>query len=195
MMEKRYYLNNVTDSVITITLSTKRVINGKTSLPLNNKDVAMFKELKAKRAGRVSALDGLRLSTIRIEDSSNYTKADAKPATNEEIKEQLEAQANEALENNPDVKDFVEGKTDEVPPGTTQITEEEAARLELEAKAQLEAAAAEGNKEDAKEEVKEDTETVLAKEEDEGQVDQGPVEEQTKDKTKSNKKSGLFNFI
>lgn len=195
MMEKRYYLNNVTDSVITITLSTKRVINGKTSLPLNNKDVAMFKELKAKRAGRVSALDGLRLSTIRIEDSSNYTKADAKTATNEEIKEQLEAQANEALENNPEVKDFVEGKTDEVPAGTTQITEEEAARLELEAKAQLEAAVAEGNKEDAKEEVKEDTETVLAKEEDHGQVDQGPVEEQTNDKTKSNKKSGLFNFI
>lgn len=195
MMEKRYYLNNVTDSVITITLSTKRVINGKTSLPLNNKDVAMFKELKAKRAGRVSALDGLRLSTIRIEDSSNYTKADAKPATNEEIKEQLEAQANKALENNPEVKDFVEGKTDEVPAGTTQITEEEAARLELEAKAQLEAAAAEGNKEDAKEEVKEDTETVLAKEDDHGQVDEGPVVEQTKDKTKSNKKSGLFNFI
>ena len=71
-MSDRYYLNNMTEGVITLTLSTNRAIEPMSSLPLNTKDITMFKVLKAKRAGKSSALDGLRLSKIRIEDDTNY---------------------------------------------------------------------------------------------------------------------------
>lgn len=197
MTNERYYLNNITDSVITIQLSTKRSILAKSSLPLNDKDVAMFKLLRAKRAGKMTVLDGLRLSKIPIEHDSNYSKKDKTiaKASESQAKKELEAQANAALTENANVADFVNGQTEEIPEGTTEISNETAEDLEAQAMAELEAAAAEGNKEDAKEEVKEETETVLAKEEDNGQVDQGTVVEQTNDKTKSNKKSGLFNFI
>ena len=111
-MEKRYYLNNMSDSVVTITLSTKRTIKAKSSLPLNSKDVQLFKELKAKRAGRLSAFNDLRLSTIRIEDDSNYNRPVDNTASEESIKARLEAEANELLEDNTEVKDFLDGKTD-----------------------------------------------------------------------------------
>lgn len=176
-MEKRYYLNNMSDSVVTITLSTKRTIKAKSSLPLNSKDVQIFKELKAKRAGRLSAFNDLRLSTIRIEDDSNYNKSVDNTSNEESIKAQLEAEANElldTLEDNTEVKDFLEGKTDKVPEGTTEITDEEAARLELEAKAQLEA---------------------KANDDKEGEAAEDSVVETNEKETKSNKKSGLFNFI
>ena len=184
-MEKRYYLNNMSDSVVTITLSTKRTIKAKSSLPLNSKDVQLFKEFKAKRAGRLSAFNDLRLSTIRIEDDSNYNRPVDNTDSEESIKAQLEAEANELLEDNTEVKDFLEGKTDEVPEGTTEITDEEAARLELEAKAQLEAKA----NDDKEGEAAEDSET------EKDEVTEDSVVETNEKETKSNKKSGLFNFI
>ena len=70
----RYYLNNFSDGPITIKLTTDRTIEAKTSLPLNEKDVAMVKALKAKLKGKHSILDNLRLSTIRIEDDTRFAK-------------------------------------------------------------------------------------------------------------------------
>ena len=73
----RYYLNNMTDEAIQITLTTHRIIYAKSSLPLNNKDVEIFKKLKRARKGKASQLDSLRLSKIRIEEDTNYTEKDA----------------------------------------------------------------------------------------------------------------------
>lgn len=77
-MQDRYYLNNMSDAEITIPLSAKRVIKPHTSLPLNNKDVAIFKEMKSKRKDRISRFDALRLSKIPLDRDSNHAKA--KPA-------------------------------------------------------------------------------------------------------------------
>ena len=71
-MSDRYYLNNMSNSVINLTLSTRRTIQPFTSLPLNTKDVAMFKAMKAARKGKPSMLDNVRLSKIKIEDDANY---------------------------------------------------------------------------------------------------------------------------
>lgn len=75
-MQDRYYLNNMSDAQVTITLSTKRVIEPHTSLPLNTKDVMVFKEMKAKRKGRISRFDSLRLSKIPLSKDSNYQALD-----------------------------------------------------------------------------------------------------------------------
>ena len=61
-MSDRYYLNNMSNGTIVIELSTRRTIEPMTSLPLNNTDVKMFKILRAKRSGRASMIDDLRLS-------------------------------------------------------------------------------------------------------------------------------------
>ena len=75
-MQDRYYLNNMSDAQVTITLSTKRVIEPHTSLSLNTKDVMVFKEMKAKRKGRISRFDSLRLSKIPLSKDSNYQALD-----------------------------------------------------------------------------------------------------------------------
>ena len=149
--EKTYYLNNFSDSPITIELTAKRTIPAKASFPMNNKDVQLFKEMKAKRSGRRSMLDDLCLSTIRIEEDTRY----AKVASNDEIKAELEAKAAEIAANagkpvevkantgDDKVDAFLNGETNEVPAGTTELSDEEAAKLELEAKAAEEAKKAE----------------------------------------------------
>lgn len=71
-MQDRYYLNNMSDAQVTINLSTKRVIEPHTSLPLNSKDVMMFKAMKAKRKDRISRFDSLKLSKIPLSEDSNY---------------------------------------------------------------------------------------------------------------------------
>ena len=71
-MQDRYYLNNMSDAQVTINLSTKRVIEPHTSLPLNSKDVMVFKAMKAKRKDRISRFDSLKLSKIPLSEDSNY---------------------------------------------------------------------------------------------------------------------------
>ena len=88
-MQDRYYLNNMSDAEITIPLSAKRVIKPHTSLPLNNKDVAIFKEMKSKRKDRISRFDALRLSKIPLDRDSNHAKA--KPAEAKEEKVETKA--------------------------------------------------------------------------------------------------------
>lgn len=103
-MEKRYYLNNTSDEVMSIKLTADRTIPAKTSLPLNNKDVEIFKKLRDARKGKHSKLDCLKLSTIKIEEDVNYTKEDKAAAEtsakeNEEaLKAQIELAAKEAEE-------------------------------------------------------------------------------------------------
>ena len=93
----RYYLNNTTDAVISIKLTANRTIPAKTSLPLNNKDVEIFKKLVAARKGKLGALEGIKLSTIRIEDDSRYTKRDAEIAKADaaKVEDELKKQAEE----------------------------------------------------------------------------------------------------
>ena len=88
-MSDRYYLNNMSNSVINLTLSTRRTIQPFTSLPLNTKDVVMFKAMKAARKGKPSMLDNVRLSKIRIEDDANYEvlTGKKKPEVAEEAKD------------------------------------------------------------------------------------------------------------
>lgn len=76
-MSDRYYLNNMSNGTIVIELSTRRTIEPMTSLPLNDTDVKMFKILRAKRAGRASMIDDLRLSKFKIEEDANYIAAHA----------------------------------------------------------------------------------------------------------------------
>ena len=111
---KKYYLNNVTEKAIIISLTAKRTIKPKTSFPLNNKDVVIYKELKRKRAGKPSLLDGLVLSTIKLENDANFINAkaakNAKPAKStkedgkakkeaeEKAKKELEEQAKKEVE-------------------------------------------------------------------------------------------------
>lgn len=99
---KKYYLNNVTEKAITISLTTKRTVKPRTSLSLNDKDVKIYKDLKHKRAGKPSLLDGLVLSTIKLEKDANFINAKAekpaKPATNNKNKKADEAKAKKELE-------------------------------------------------------------------------------------------------
>lgn len=90
-MSDRYYLNNMSNSVINLTLSTRRTIQPFTSLPLNTKDIVIFKAMKAARKGKSSMLDNVRLSKIRIEDDANYEvlTGKKKPEVIEEVKEDV----------------------------------------------------------------------------------------------------------
>lgn len=111
----RYYLNNMTDKELTINLSTNRTIKPLSSLPLNDKDVEIYQALKLARHGAKSQLDDLVFSTIPIEQDSRYI------------------QAMEANTGNEEVDNFLNGKSDKLPDGTTEINEEEALRLQKEA--------------------------------------------------------------
>ena len=90
-MQDRYYLNNMSDAQVTINLSTKRVIEPHTSLPLNSKDVMMFKAMKAKRKDRISRFDSLKLSKIPLSEDSNY-KALNNPVEEKPIEGEVEEQ-------------------------------------------------------------------------------------------------------
>lgn len=103
-MSDRYYLNNMSSSAINLTLSTKRVIQPYTSLPLNNKDVAMFKAMKAARRGKPSMLDNVRLSKIRIEDDANYTALTGRERPVEELKDAENKKEDKSKENKKDDK-------------------------------------------------------------------------------------------
>ena len=99
-MQDRYYLNNMSDAQVTINLSTKRVIEPHTSLPLNSKDVMMFKAMKAKRKDRTSRFDSLKLSKIPLSEDSNYkalnNPVEEKPVE-DEVKEQKVDQPQEPV--------------------------------------------------------------------------------------------------
>lgn len=90
-MQDRYYLNNMSDAQVTINLSTKRVIEPHTSLPLNSKDVMMFKAMKAKRKDRISRFDSLKLSKIPLSEDSNY-KALNNPVEEKPVEGKVEEQ-------------------------------------------------------------------------------------------------------
>lgn len=99
-MQDRYYLNNMSDAQVTINLSAKRVIEPHTSLPLNSKDVMMFKAMKAKRKDRTSRFDSLKLSKIPLSEDSNYkalnNPVEEKPVE-DEVKEQKVDQPQEPV--------------------------------------------------------------------------------------------------
>ena len=134
-MSERYYLNNMSNAAVTITLSAQRVIEPNSSLPLNNKDVMMFKVLRAKRAGKASMLDNLRLSKIRIEDSTNYVKAETKiePA---KVEEQKPAEPAKVEEQKPAKEEKSKNKKEdkhEDKEAAKNQSEEDKAKAELEA--------------------------------------------------------------
>lgn len=125
---KKYYLNNVTEKAITISLTAKRTVKPLTSLSLNDKDVKLYKDLKRKRAGKPSLLDGLVLSTIKLENDANFINAKATKTT----KPAKSANKNENPDNNK--KEAEEKAKKEL---------EEKAKKEAEEKAKLEAIAKE----------------------------------------------------
>ena len=122
MAEEKFYLNNYSETDITINLSANRVIKGHTSLPLNTTDLKLYKDLVKARKANLGLLANLRLSTIPIEQDSRYIK----PKTPEQLKAEAEAKA--------------------------KVEAEEKARLEAEVKAKEEAErkAAEQAEKDAK---------------------------------------------
>jgi hypothetical protein len=88
----RHYLNNMSDSPITVGLTTQRVIQPKTSMPLNSRDIEIFKILKEDRKGEPSLLDNLHLSTIDLKEDSRFkevptTKKDKLTKENKSSKE------------------------------------------------------------------------------------------------------------
>lgn len=90
------YLNNFSNSQITINLSAKRVIEPYSSLHLNDKDVTIIKDMIAKRHSSKSLFeDVLRMSKIRIEDDSRYAELIEK---GKKIAEEDEAVLNEIRE-------------------------------------------------------------------------------------------------
>lgn len=96
-MQDRYYLNNMSDAQVTINLSTKRVIEPHTSLPLNSKDVMMFKAMKAKRKDRTSRFDSLKLSKIPLSEDSNY-KALNNPVEEKPVEDEIKEQKVDQLQ-------------------------------------------------------------------------------------------------
>lgn len=111
-MQDRYYLNNMSNAEVTINLSTRRVIKPFTSLPLNNKDVMIFKEMKAKRKDRISRFDSLKLSRIPLTEDSNFA-AKAVLEEAEEIKKAAKEEAKVKVVENPKTEEKSEPKTEE----------------------------------------------------------------------------------
>jgi hypothetical protein len=72
--QERYYLNNMSDNDIQITLSTQRNVPAKASLPLNTKDIEIVKKLKKDRQGKPCILDNLKLSTINLNEDARFIK-------------------------------------------------------------------------------------------------------------------------
>lgn len=126
-MDKKYYLNNISEESIQISLTKLRTVKPKSSLSLNVKDVAIVKKLKAARKGKASTLDNLVLSTIKIEDDcrySNETKAQSKQKKNDDKKKEDEAK--KALE--AQVKAQEEQKALEERQAVAELLKEEAAK-------------------------------------------------------------------
>lgn len=96
-MQDRYYLNNMSDAQVTINLSAKRAIEPHTSLPLNSKDVMMFKAMKAKRKDRTSRFDSLKLSKIPLSEDSNY-KALNNPVEEKPVEDEVKEQKVDQLQ-------------------------------------------------------------------------------------------------
>ena len=140
-MSDRYYLNNMSNSVINLTLSTRRTIQPFTSLPLNTKVVVMFKAMKAARKGKPSMLDNVRLSKIRIEDDANYEvlTGKKKPEVAEEAKDGVkqaednkEEQVNKKEEKPEDKKENKKDTKSEDEKEDKKDTEEDLAKKALE---------------------------------------------------------------
>ena len=75
-MSDKYYLNNKSDTEVTIKLTTTRIIKPHSSLPLNFKDVLLFKTMKSERINKPNSIFNLLvLSKIPIEKDSNMIKA------------------------------------------------------------------------------------------------------------------------
>lgn len=132
-MSDRYYLNNMSNGTIVIELSTRRTIEPMTSLPLNDTDVKMFKILRAKRAGKSSIIDDLRLSKFKIEEDANYIAAHAGKTT--EVKEEKHVEAKEPVEEKPaeEHKEQNKGAARDKKEEKVEATEEDKAKAELEA--------------------------------------------------------------
>ncbi len=82
------YLNNYSDKVITIKLSTDRQIMPYSSLKLNTTDIAKFKAMKELRKNNPVFSETLKLSNFKIEDDSRYKKFHVEiPVESEEPKE------------------------------------------------------------------------------------------------------------
>ena len=90
---KKYYLNNVTDKEISISLSTKRKVKPFSSLSLNTKDLEIYRSLKRQRAGKPSLLDGLILSTIKLEHDANFINLKAKKSSNKKVEEKMKKES------------------------------------------------------------------------------------------------------
>ena len=141
-MSDRYYLNNMSNSVINLTLSTRRTIQPFTSLPLNTKDVVMFKAMKAARKGKPSMLDNVRLSKIRIEDDANYevltgkkkpeVVEDAKPDENKKEDKSEDKKEDKSEDKKEDKKDSKSGDKKEDKNEDKKETEEDLAKKALE---------------------------------------------------------------
>ena len=147
-MQDRYYLNNMSDAEITIPLSAKRVIKPHTSLPLNNKDVAIFKEMKSKRKDRISRFDALRLSKIPLDRDSNHAKAE--PA---KVEEKAETKVVETEVKTVEVKkeeaiDSIEVKV-EIPEDKKEETAKEEKAAKAEAKEDKKEASTKDKEEEA----------------------------------------------
>lgn len=155
--EKRYYLNNISEQPIQIVLTAKRTINAFSSLPLNKKDIELFKKQVAKRKGNLGVLVNLKLSTIKIEDDARYGAKDFKAPeqpVDHQMKELKDTNPDEPLvlddTNKPEDNTDKESEDTEVKnpedASQPQKSAEELAKEELEKKAkeELEKKASEG---------------------------------------------------
>lgn len=156
-MQDRYYLNNMSDAEITIPLSAKRVIKPHTSLPLNNKDVAIFKEMKSKRKDRISRFDALRLSKIPLDRDSNYAKAE--PA---KVEEKVETEIVETEVKTVEVKKASKKQEDKPEPKAVETKDEKSEIVETAVEDKPEPKAEEA-KEDKKEASTKDKEEEAAR--------------------------------
>lgn len=130
----KYYLNNLSNETLTISLTATRVIEPYTSLPLNDKDVEIYEKLKLARKGMASTLDSLHLSTIPVEEDSRYGKNAEKPVEGKTMDE-LEAEARAKADAEAAAKAEAEAKAKAE--AEERAKAEEAARIQAEADAKL----------------------------------------------------------
>lgn len=131
----KYYLNNMTDKECIINLSTNRTIKPLSSLPLNDKDVEIFKALKLARRGHKSQLDNLVFSTIPIEQDSRYIQAMSTDSKEENTNVEEKCKPCYADGKTPNEEDCAACKAKEE---QAKVDAEQKAKEELEAKADAE---------------------------------------------------------
>ena len=128
------YLNNYSDKVITIKLSTDRQIMPYSSLKLNTTDIAKFKAMKELRKNNPVFNETLKLSNFKIEDDSRYKKFHVEkeePKEPEEPKVPVEPEEPKELE---EPKVPVEPKEPKVPVESEEPKEPEEPKVPVEPK-------------------------------------------------------------